>query len=385
MIDLRPRRPWESDEAAQFRDMVRRFLLAEAVPRDAAWRAQKFVDRNFWLQAGALGLLCPGIPDAFGGGGGDFALDAIVSEELSYAGITSFQQLIHGGIVAPYILHYGTEDQRQRWLPKMASGEMIGAIAMTEPGGGSDLQAVRTSARREGESYVLNGAKTFITNGIVADLVIVAARTGPEPGARGLSLIVVETAGLAGFRRGRNLNKIGMHGSDTAELFFDEVRVPAENRLGAADGQGFVQMMQQLPQERLGVAVGAQAMMERAIEITVDHARTRSTFGKVLMELQNTRFTLADCLARAQVSRAFVDRCIEGHLAGRLTAADASMAKMWTTDRQCEVIDDCLQLHGGYGFMEEYPIARMYADVRVQRIYGGANEIMKEIIARSLG
>jgi acyl-CoA dehydrogenase len=383
MYELRPKRPWETEEAVMFRSTVRRFLEAEAVPRDAQWRNQKFVDRDFWRQAGELGMLCPSMPEQYGGGGGSYALEAVITEELSYAGLTSFLQGVHGGIVAPYIERYGTPAQKQRWLPKLSSGEFIGAIAMTEPSGGSDLQAIRTLARREGDHYVINGSKTFVTNGHTADLVILAVKTDPTQGAKGMSLIVVEAPGLAGFRRGRNLDKIGMHGSDTAELFFDDLRVPAANRLGDEEGQGFVQMMQQLPQERLGIAVGAQAMMERAIEVTIAYVHERQVFKKSLIEFQNTRFKLAECLTTARVTRSFVDDCVARHIRGELSMVDASMAKLWSTDKLCDVVDECLQLHGGYGFMAEYPIARMYADVRVQRIYGGANEIMKEIVARS--
>lgn len=383
MYDLRPKRPWETEEVVMFRDAVRRFLETEAVPHDEHWRKQKFVDRNFWYQAGELGMLCPSMPEEYGGSGGSYALEAVISEELSYAGLTSFLQAIHGGIVAPYIDHYGTDEQKQRWLPKMSSGELIGAIAMTEPGCGSDLQAIRTTARREGDHYVINGSKTFISNGYTADLVIVAAKTDPSQGAKGVTLIVIETADLAGFQRGRNLDKIGMHGSDTAELFFADMRVPVANRLGTEEGQGFVQMMQQLPQERLSIAISAQAMMERAIEITVAYVRERKAFKKSLLEFQNTRFKLAECLTKARITRTFIDDCVARHIRGELSTVDASMAKLWCTEKQCEVIDECLQLHGGYGFMTEYPIARMHADVRVQRIYGGANEIMKEIIARS--
>lgn len=384
MYDLRPKRPWETDEVVMFRDAVRRFIATEAVPRDAHWRKQKFVDRDFWLQAGELGMLCPSMPEAYGGSGGNFALEAVMGEEMAYAGITSFMQAIHGGIVAPYINHYGTDAQKRRWLPKMATGEYVSAIAMTEPGGGSDLQAIRTTAAQDGDHYVINGAKTFITNGHVADLVIIAVKTNPAEGGKGITLVVAEVDNLPGFRRGQNLDKIGIHGSDTAEMFFDDMRVPVANRLGDEEGQGFVQMMQQLPQERLGIALAAQAMMEHAIEITVAYVHDRKAFKKSLIDFQNTRFKLAECLTTARVSRAYIDDCIARHIRGELSTVDASMAKLWCTDKQCQVIDECLQLHGGYGYMDEYLIARMYADVRVQRIYGGANEIMKEIIARSL-
>jgi acyl-CoA dehydrogenase len=381
-MDLRPRRPWETEEAALFRAALRRFLTDEALPREERWRAQNFVDREFWQMAGEIGALLPSIPEDFGGSGGDFAFEAVIAEELGYCGLTSFQQLIHGTIVAHYLLAYATAEQKARWLPQMASGAMIGAIAMTEPGAGSDLKALRTTARRDGDSYVINGSKIFITNGIMADLVIVACSTDPARGAKGISLLVLETADATGFARGRNLHKIGMKGSDTAELFFEDVRVPAENLLGGIEGQGFIQMMTQLPQERLGVAVGAQAMSEHGIELTLDHARDRAAFGGRLLDLQVPRHMLADCLREVRVSRAFVDDCIARHIAGTLGPADASMAKLHTTEMQSRVLDACLQLHGGYGFMEEYRIARMFADSRVQRIYAGANEIMKEIIAR---
>ncbi|MFC0813003.1 acyl-CoA dehydrogenase family protein [Paracoccus panacisoli] len=382
MIDLRPRRPWESGEAALFRASLREFLAAEAIPREEQWRAQHFVDRDFWLKAGEMGALLPSVPDEYGGSGGDFSFEAVVGEELGYAGLTSFQQIIHGTIVSHYLLAYASAAQKARWLPRMASGEAIGAIAMTEPGAGSDLKALRTRAVRDGDSYVINGSKIFITNGIQADLVIVACSTDPAKGAKGISLLVVE-AGAAGFSRGRNLRKIGMHGSDTAELFFDDVRVPAENLLGGVEGQGFIQMMTQLPQERLGVAVGAQAMAEYGVELTLRHTADRRAFGGSLRDLQVPRHMLADCVREVRVSRAFMDDCIARHIRGDLDAADASMAKLHTTEMQNRVLDTCVQLHGGYGFMEEYPIARMYADCRVQRIYAGANEIMKEIIART--
>lgn len=383
MTGLRPRRSWEDDDAVLFRESLRRFLAEELVPHDQRFREQKMVDRALWLKAGELGFLCPSIPAEYGGSGGNYAFEAVIAEELSYAGSTSFGQGVHCNIVAHYILAFGTEAQKRRWLPGMCSGTMIGAIGMTEPGGGSDLQSLRTRAVRDGDHYVINGSKTFITNGAAADLVIIAAKTDPSRGAKGISLIVAETADLPGFRRGRNLGKIGMHGSDTAELFFDDIRVPAENLLGA-EGQGFAQMMTQLPQERIGIAIGAQAMLEKAVEITTTYVQERKAFGKPLLDFQNTRFKLADCLTVARVSRAFVDQCIEKHIKGELTGAEASMAKLWCTEQQGRVLDECLQFHGGYGYMDEYLIARLYADARIQRIYGGANEIMRELIARSL-
>lgn len=384
MYELRDRRVWEDDDAAQFREAVRRFFAAEVVPNDAQWRERRGVDREFWHKAGDLGLLCPSLPEAYGGSGTSFAFEAILEEELGYAGITSLAgRSVHGAIVAHYILRYGSPEQCRRWLPGMSSGQLVGAIAMTEPGGGSDLQGLRTTARRQGDHYLVTGSKTFITNGQIADLIVLAVKTDPAQGARGVSLLVVETAGLSGFRRGRNLHKIGMHGSDTAELFFDDVRIPVFNLLGQ-EGQGFVQMMESLPQERIAIACGAQATMEKAIEVTVEYVNQRKAFKQTLMDFQNTRFQLAECLSIVRVTRSFLDQCLSQHIAGKLTTVDASIAKAWSTDRLCEVLDKCLQLHGGYGFMEEYLIARLYADARVQRIYGGTNEIMKELIARSL-
>ena len=383
MSDLFGAKCWETEDAAMFRESVRRFMNEEVVPNDDRWRAQRFVDRAFWEKAGALGALCPSIPEEYGGAGGSFALDAVVTEELSYANCTSVGHAVHGIISAHYILAYGTEEQKRRWLPKLCSGEWIAAIGMTEPGGGSDLQAIRTTARRDGDHYIVNGSKTFITNGWTCDLLVLAVKTDPAARARGTSLLVVETKDLAGFNRGRNLKKIGMHGSDTGELFFEDMKIPVSNRLGE-EGAGFIQMMKQLPQERLAIALSAQAMMEKAIEITVEYVKERKAFGKSLFELQNTRFKLAECLTMARTSRSFVDECVERHLKGELSASDASMAKYCTTDNQCRVIDECVQLHGGYGYMDEFPIGRMYADVRIQRIYGGANEIMKELIARTL-
>jgi acyl-CoA dehydrogenase len=290
---------------------------------------------------------------------------------------------VHSAIVAHYILNYGSEEQKRRWLPKMASGEFVGAIAMTEPGTGSDLQGVRTTARKQGNNYVINGQKTFITNGQAADLIVVVARTG-GPGAKGLSLIVLETAGNEGFRRGRNLDKIGLHASDTSELFFDDAVVPPENLLGTEEGNGFVQLMQQLPQERLSLAVGAVASMERAVKLTVDYTKERKAFGQPIIEFQNTAFTLAERKTEAMIARVFVDWCVEQLVAGELDTVTASMAKYWCSQKQVETADECLQLHGGYGYMEEYPIARMFVDARIQKIYGGTNEIMKLLIARSL-
>jgi acyl-CoA dehydrogenase len=342
------------------------------------------VDRSAWLALGEMGALLPSIPENYGGLGASLAYDAAVFEDIERVvpelnnGVT-----VSSGIVAHYILRYGSEAQKQRWLPGMARGELIGAIAMTEPGTGSDLQSVRTSAKRDGDNYVINGQKTFITNGQTCDLVIVVARTGGT-GAKGLSLIVVETGDAKGFRRGRKLDKIGLPAADTSELFFEDVTVPCANLLGPEEGQGFVQLMQQLPWERLMIAIGAVASMERAVELTADYTKERKAFGKALIEFQNTAFTLAERKTEATVARVFLDYCIGRMVAGDLDAVTASMAKWWCSQKQVETIDECLQLHGGYGYMEEYPISRMFVDARVQKIYGGANEIMKLLIARSL-
>jgi acyl-CoA dehydrogenase len=378
------RSAWITPELSAFRDQFRRFLASDLAPRAEGWRRAKMVDRDAWRSLGEMGALLPSAPEAYGGIGGSFAHEAAVIEDIvALVPDMATGVSVHSAIVAHYILNYGSNEQKQRWLPKMARGEFIGAIAMTEPGAGSDLQAVRTSARKSGNSYILNGQKTFITNGYAADLVIVVARTG-EPGAKGLSLLVVETAGCDGFRRGRNLDKIGLHASDTAELFFDDAIVPPENLLGGEEGQGFVQLMQQLPQERLILAVGSVAAMESAIATTIDYVKQRKAFGKALLEFQNTAFKLAERKTEATIARVFIDHCIERLIAGELDAVTASMAKYWCSDKQAETADECLQLHGGYGYMEEFPIARMFVDARIQKIYGGANEIMKVIIARSL-
>jgi len=378
------RSSWMTEELDVFRDQFRRYLAKDLAPRAEEWRRNKITDRAAWRGLGEMGALLPSIPEAYGGLGASFAYEAAVSEDIgAILPDMATPVSVHSTIVAHYILNYGSEEQKRRWLPKMASGEMIGAIAMTEPGAGSDLQSVRTSAKRAGNSYLLNGQKTFITNGQLADLVVVVARTG-EAGAKGLSLLVVETAHADGYRRGRNLDKIGLHASDTSELFFENVRVPPENLLGGEEGQGFMQLMQQLPQERLILAVGAVAATEEALRITIEYVKERKAFGKPIIEFQNTAFKLAERKSEALIARVFVDWCVERLVAGELDTVTASMAKYWCTDRQVETIDDCLQLHGGYGYMREYPIARMFVDARIQKIYGGANEIMKMIIARSL-
>jgi acyl-CoA dehydrogenase len=375
--------PWETEEVAMYRRTVRQFVEKEFAPHQARWREQHRPDAEAWKNAGRAGLLLPDIPEDFGGGGGTFAHEAVVLEELAAAGV-HFGSGIQS-IVARYIFTYGNEAQKRKWLPAMARGELVASIAMTEPGAGSDLQAIKTSARRDGAHYVIKGAKTFISNAAHAGLVCLAAKTDPKAAAmRSLSLIMVETAGLAGYSVGRSLEKVGMHGQDTCELFFDEVRVPAANLIGAAEGRGFSQMMEQLPYERLSIALSAIAVAERALKLTTQHVKDRNAFGKPLFDLQNTRFKLAECKTDAQIGRVFVDHCIERFIGGRLDEASAAMAKYWATERQCRIVDECLQLHGGYGYMTEYPIARMWADSRVQRIYAGTNEVMKELIAWSL-
>jgi acyl-CoA dehydrogenase len=374
-----------TEELSAFRDQFRRFLTKELAPRAEKWRQDKIVDRAAWRALGDIGALLPSVPEAYGGQRTSFAYEAAVIEDLeNVVSELATGYSVHSTIVAHYILRYGSEEQKQRWLPKLATGEWVGAVAMTEPGTGSDLQAVRTTARHHGNEYRLNGQKTFITNGQLADLIIVVAKTGPGEGAKGISLVVLETAGTQGFRRGRNLDKIGLHASDTSELFFDDVAVPTANLLGTEEGHGFYQLMEQLPQERLALAIGAVAAMERGLGLTVDYVKEREAFGQKLIEFQNTSFTLAERKTEAVIARIFIDWCITSHIAGDLDTVTASMAKWWCSQKQVETIDDCVQLHGGYGYMREFPIARMFVDARVQKIYGGTNEIMKLLIARSL-
>ncbi|HET8745234.1 MAG TPA: acyl-CoA dehydrogenase family protein [Ramlibacter sp.] len=376
-----------SPEHESFREAFRRFVEREIAPFHAQWEEQGFVDRALWRQAGEHGYLCPTLPERLGGAGADKLYSVVQMEELARGGFTGVGFGLHSEIVAPYLLHYGTPEQQARWLPRLASGEMVGAIAMSEPAAGSDLQAIQSTALRQSDgSYLLNGSKTFITNGWHADLVIVVAKTDPAAGAKGTSLLVVER-GMPGFEKGQRLKKLGLKAQDTSELFFHAVRVPAENLLGgpALENRGFACLMEQLPWERMQIAVTAVAASEAAIAWTLQYVKDRRVFGQALANFQNTRWKLAELQTEVQVARVFVDRCLELVLQDRLDTATASMAKYWTTDLQCKVMDECVQLHGGYGFMWELPITRAYADARVQRIYGGTNEIMKEVIARGMG
>ncbi|MDV2475798.1 acyl-CoA dehydrogenase family protein [Rhodococcus zopfii] len=366
-----------------FRESYRKFLEQEVAPFHEQWEKDKIVDREVWKKAGAQGFLGMAVPEEYGGGGvDDFRYNVVLTEETTRGLYSGVGFMLHNDVVAPYLLNLANEEQKQRWLPGFCSGEIITAIAMTEPGTGSDLQGIKTRAVRDGDDWILNGSKTFITNGINADLVIVVACTDPEKGAQGFSLLVVER-GMAGFERGRNLDKIGLDAQDTAELSFDNVRVPGANLLGE-EGFGFIYLMQNLPQERLSIAVVAAAAMEQVLEDTLQYCRDRKAFGKSIGKFQNTRFELAELATETQIARVFVDKCIEQLNAGTLTVPEAAMAKYWTTDKQVELIDRCLQLHGGYGYMREYPVAKAYLDARVQKIYGGTNEIMKEVIGRSL-
>tara|TARA_X000000950_G_scaffold286024_1_gene393676 strand:+ start:2275 stop:3432 length:1158 start_codon:yes stop_codon:yes gene_type:complete len=375
--------PWLTEELVILQNAAAKFFNSELAPHQQRWEDQGIVDREAWTKTGAAGFLCAEIPVAYGGAGGDYRHETVIMEEQLRAGASGLGSQVHSQIVAPYFLHYGTEEQKHRWLPGMAAGTLVGAIAMTEPNTGSDLQAVQTTAIREGDVYVVNGSKTYISNGQHCDLVIVVAKTDPSLGAKGISLIVVE-ANTPGFKRGRNLKKLGQAAADTSELFFEDCRVPVNNLVGD-EGRGFVQLMQQLPQERLNIAQAAVVEIERALAMTLDFVRERKAFGKRILDFQNTRFKLAECKTEALIARTFVDQCLTRHLAGELDAATASMAKYWVTEKQNQIIDTCLQLHGGAGYMEEYPISRMYRDARVQSIYGGTNEIMKELIGRTLG
>ncbi|MGH3723234.1 MAG: acyl-CoA dehydrogenase family protein [Mycobacterium sp.] len=380
--DYRP--GWERESHSLLRAHAAEFFAKEATPNQERWAAQHQVDREFWNKAGDAGLLCVGLPEEHGGGGGDFGHEAIVWQELAFAHDTSFAFSVHSTICAHYIHAYASTEQQQRWGPRLASGEAVAAIAMTEPGTGSDLQAVRTTAVRDGGEYVVNGSKTFITNGSHCDLLIIVAKTNSSLGARGISLIVAETEDLPGFERGRVLHKIGANGMDTRELSFTDMRVPAANLLGGVEGQGFFQLMAQLPRERLIIGVGGIASAEAAVLEAIRYAKDRQAFGQPILDFQNTRFVLAECKTEVLAGKTLMDYCIQRYLDGTLDAATASMAKLWGTDKQVEIVDRCLQIFGGYGFVMEYPIAQMYAAARVQKIYGGTNEIMKELIGRGL-
>jgi len=383
MLQAVPRPAPGDDDVALFRRTASQFIQKEFAPHHARWCLQHGPDAAAWTQAGAAGLLLPDIAQEYGGGGGSFAHEAVVLEELARAGV-QFGAGIQS-VVAHYILAYGSDAQKRAWLPRMARGELVSAIAMSEPGAGSDLQGIKANARRDGEHYVINGSKTFVTNGTHASLLCLALKTDTKAaGWKGISLVIVETQGLAGYQAGRALEKIGMHAQDTCELFFADMRVPVANLLGSAEGKGFAQMMEQLPYERLTVGVSAVAATERAVDLTTRYVKQRTAFGKPLIDLQNTRFQLAQCATEARVGRVFLDHCIERFVAGELDDATTAMAKYWLTDSQGRVLDACVQMHGGYGCMMEYPIARMWADGRAQRIYAGSNEIMKEVIAWSL-
>lgn len=378
-----PTAGWVADEHRMFADAVSRVYADELAPNIEKWIDQGMVDRAFWEKAGTQGIMGGSVPEAYGGAGGGLGFDAIAIYEQGAVGDCGWGYTIQS-IVLHYLLTYGSEEQKQRWVPGLVSGERVAAIAMTEPGCGSDLQAVKTTAEKDGNHYRINGSKTFITNGQTADLIVVVAKTDKTAGAKGVSLIVVETDEVEGFRRGRNLKKLGMKANDTSELFFEDVKVPQTNLLGAEEGQGFYQLMRQLPWERLAIAITALGNIDFALAETIRYVQERKAFGKRVMDFQNTRFKLAEMKTKAEVLRAFVNDCIARAEAGTLDAATASMAKYWSTETQNEVMHECLQLFGGYGFMMEYPIARLYADARVQMIYGGTNEIMKELIARSI-
>ncbi len=376
------RHPWMDEDIEAFREQAQRYIAKELVPHLDGWRRQGFIPREVWQPFGELGFLLPEMPEEYGGAGANLAYQLVMQDELARAEVPA-NSAVHT-IAAHYILDYGTEEQKQRWLPRLVSGELLAGIALTEPGCGSDLKALRTKATKDGDGYVIDGAKTFITNGFTANLLVVAVRTG-APGSSGVSLVVLETENLPGFRVGRRLEKLGQHASDTAELFFDGVRLKADQLLGGQEGQGFRQLMSQLPYERLLLAVPAAAVIELAVELTVEYTKGRKAFGQSVFDFQNTRFKLAECATLAHVVRSFVNDCIQRLLDGTLDDEAAYMAKWWCTEQQGKVTDECLQLFGGYGYMAEYPIARLYADARIQRIYGGTTEIMKDLIARRLG
>ena len=380
-----PRPEWlDQEDVNIFEGAVRGFVEKECLPHTERWEKEGVVDRDVWTKAGEAGLLCPACPEEYGGAGGDWRHDYVFHMATTEAGVEGWGASLHNSIVGPYVWHYGSEEQKKKILPKLVSGEYVGAIAMSEPGAGSDLQGVKTTAVKDGNGYRINGSKTFITNGGTANFIVVVAKTDPKAGAKGTTLFLVETDEVEGFRRGRNLDKVGMKSQDTAELFFEDMWVPAEARLGQEEGQGFIQLMEQLPQERLQIAVQGVGMMKRALHETIAYVKERKAFGKSIIEFQNTQFKLAELKTKPTIAEVFCQHCSDLLIKGQLDAATASMAKYWVTDIQCELIDECVQLHGGYGYMNEYPIARMFRDARVQRIYGGTNEIMKLLIARTL-
>ena len=375
---------WETDDVSIFRNAARKFLESEFQPHIERWTSQGFIDKAAWRAAGSGGFLCPSVPEEYGGGGGSLAHHFAWLEELERITLgAAFGDAVHSGICAHYLLEFGTEHQKRLWLPKLVSGEVVCAIGMTEPGTGSDLQSVKTRALKQENGFLINGQKTFITNGQNADLIILVVKTDPEARSKGISLILVDMS-LPGVSRGRNLEKIGMHAADTSELFFEDVLVDSDAILGGEEGQGFYQLMNQLPQERLLIAIGAVASMETGLDLTLEYVKSRRAFGQAIFDFQNTKHRLAEAVTEARVARVFIDDCVERLLAGNLDSKVASMAKWWASQKQNEILDLCVQLHGGYGYMSEYPIARMWTDARVQKIYGGTNEIMKELIARHL-
>lgn len=378
------RSSWKDESVLALSSVADKFFDTELVANREKFEQQKAVDKALWRQAGDIGLLCCSIPEEYGGGEGTFAHDLAVLEAQARAGDLAFGNGVHSGIVAHYILAYGTEEQKLRWLPKMASGEWVAAVAMTEAGAGSDLQNIRTRAVRDGDDFIISGSKTFITNGQTADLIVTVVKTDPSQGARGISLIVVEAEQCEGFRRGRVLDKVGMPTADTSELSFEDARVPAGNLLGGVEGQGFGQLMTQLAQERLIIGIVAVAAMETALALTVEYTKAREAFGQSIWDYQTTQFTLAEIATEVHIARVFIDSCIERHLTSFLDGTTAAMAKWWLSEQQVRTIDRCVQFFGGYGYMREYPIARLYQDSRATMIYGGANEIMKGLVARAL-
>ncbi|HVP84888.1 MAG TPA: acyl-CoA dehydrogenase family protein [Rhizomicrobium sp.] len=373
-----------TDEHEIFRTSARRFFEEECVPQQAAWRDAGMAPRSIWKRAGELGFLCPRVPEEYGGAGADFLFSVILLEEQARSGAVSPMLSLHSDVVAPYLVHYGTAEQKSHFLPRMTSGDYVGAIGMTEPSGGSDLKNLRTTARRDGDGYVINGQKTFISNGITANLLVLAAQTTKPDGGRSVSLFLVDTDEVKGFKRGRNLKKLGQKACDTAELFFEDMRVPEGALLGGTEGRGFAQLMNRLVEERLMTAVAAMGIVDHALAVTIDYVKERKAFGQRIIDFQNTRFKLAECKTEAKVLRVFLDHCIREFMAGELDAAMAAMLKYWATEQQVAIVDQCVQLHGGYGYILDYPIAQMWADGRIARIYGGANEVMKDIIGRTI-